>query len=128
MKHSCLVNGYDSLNLTKLDVLDDLPEIKIGIKYRLKGGEIAGFPGRASLPCLAWAVTDLELADLDALAETEVEYVTLPGWQASIQGVHQFEDLPLNCQAYIKFIEDFLGVPVEWIGTGPGRDDMIHRK
>ena len=45
MKHSCLVNGYDSLNLTKLDVLDDLPEVKVGIKYLVKGKELPGFPG-----------------------------------------------------------------------------------
>lgn len=45
MKHSCLINGYDSLNLTKLDVLDDLAEIKIAVKYIINGEELAGFPG-----------------------------------------------------------------------------------
>jgi adenylosuccinate synthase len=45
MKHSCLVNGYDSLNLTKLDVLDNLPEVKVGTKYLVKGEEVIGFPG-----------------------------------------------------------------------------------
>ncbi len=45
MKHSCLINGYDSLNLTKLDILDDLPEIKIGVKYAVNGNPLEGFPG-----------------------------------------------------------------------------------
>jgi adenylosuccinate synthase len=46
MKHSCLINGYDSLNLTKLDVLDGFKEIKIATKYLLDGKELPGFPGR----------------------------------------------------------------------------------
>ena len=45
MKHSCLINGYDSLNLTKLDVLDGLEEIKVGVKYLVNGEELPGFPG-----------------------------------------------------------------------------------
>ena len=45
MKHSCLVNGYDTLNLTKLDVLDDLEEIKVGVKYLVNEQELPGFPG-----------------------------------------------------------------------------------
>ena len=46
LKHSCLINGYDSLNLTKLDVLDQLSEIKVAIKYKIDGKELAGFPGK----------------------------------------------------------------------------------
>lgn len=45
MKHSHMINGYDALNLTKLDVLDDLAEIKIGVKYLVDGEELPGFPG-----------------------------------------------------------------------------------
>ena len=45
MKHSCLINGYDSLNLTKLDVLDEVEEIKVGVKYLVNGQELPGFPG-----------------------------------------------------------------------------------
>ena len=45
MKHSCLINGYDSLNLTKLDILDDFKEIKVAVKYVLDGKELPGFPG-----------------------------------------------------------------------------------
>lgn len=45
MKHSCLINGYDTLNLTKLDVLDELSEIKVATKYLIDGKELEGFPG-----------------------------------------------------------------------------------
>ena len=46
MKHSCLINGYDSLNLTKLDVLDNLDEIKVGVRYMVNEEELPGFPGK----------------------------------------------------------------------------------
>ncbi|KAI0340003.1 Adenylosuccinate synthetase [Trametopsis cervina] len=108
MKHSCLINGYDALNLTKLDILDDLKEIKIAVKYLVDGAEIPGFP-----------------ADLGLLAKVEVQYVTLPGWQSSIVAVKTFEALPENCKKYIEFIEQYLGVPIQWIGVGPGRSEMI---
>jgi len=110
MKHSCLINGYDALNLTKLDVLDDLSEIKVGTKYLVNGEELPGFP-----------------ADLDVLSQVEVEYVTFPGWQKPIRGVTRFEELPVNCKAYVEFVEQFLKVKVEWIGTGPGREEIIRR-
>lgn len=48
MRHSCLINGYDTLNLTKLDVLDDLSELKIAVSYTVDGTELAGFPGECN--------------------------------------------------------------------------------
>lgn len=110
MKHSCLINGYDSLNLTKLDVLDNLDEIKVGVKYTVNGEELPGFP-----------------ANLDILAEVEVVYVVLPGWKTSISAARSFEELPENCQKYVGFIEGFLGVSIEWIGVGPGRESMVKK-
>ncbi|KAJ3987253.1 Adenylosuccinate synthetase [Lentinula detonsa] len=108
MKHSSLINGYDSLNLTKLDVLDDLDEIQIGVKYVVDGQDLPGFP-----------------ADLEILDKVQVEYVTLPGWKSSIASVTNYEDLPQNCKAYVEYIENFLKVPLRWIGVGPGRESMI---
>ena len=64
-------------------------------------------------------------ADLGVLEKVEVEYVTLPGWQSSIASTTDFNSLPDNCKKYIEFIEDFLKVPIEWIGVGPGREAMI---
>jgi len=111
MKHSCLINGYDCLNLTKLDILDDLSEIKVAVKYSVDGKELPGFP-----------------ADLEVLAKVNVEYVSLPGWKMSIASVRKYADLPENCQKYIAFIEQFLGVPIEWIGVGPERDSMLKKE
>lgn len=51
MKHSCLINGYDSINLTKLDVLDGLDEIKVGTKYLVRGEALPGFPGESPSDC-----------------------------------------------------------------------------
>lgn len=68
---------------------------------------------------------DVLLADLDLLAKVEVEYVTLPGWQSSIEKVTSYQDLPENCKKYIEFIEEFTTVPVKWIGVGPGRESMV---
>jgi len=108
LKHSCLINGYDSLNLTKLDVLDQLSEIKVAVKYKIDGKELAGFP-----------------ADLDVLEKVEVEYVTLPGWKSSIEQIRSYDALPENCKKYVEFIEESLKVPIKWIGVGPARESMV---
>lgn len=112
MRHSCLINGYTSLNLTKLDILDALPEIKVAVAYRMPmsegGSELQGFP-----------------ADLDVLEKVQVQYESLPGWQTSIAETRKYEELPENCRKYVEFIEKFLGVPVQFIGVGPGRESMI---
>jgi len=110
MRHSCLINGYDSLNLTKLDVLDDISEIKVAVSYEVGGKELPGFP-----------------ADLDVLAKVDVKYATLPGWKTSIAKVTSYEELPENCKTYITFVETYLKVDVEWIGVGPGRESMIKK-
>ncbi|ORY92555.1 Adenylosuccinate synthetase [Leucosporidium creatinivorum] len=111
MKYSHLINGYTLLNLTKLDVLDKLPTLKVAVAYHLDGKPLdAYFP-----------------ADLDTLAKVEVQYVELPGWEQSIEDVTKFEDLPENCRKYVEFIEEYLGVKVGWIGTGPARESMIAR-
>lgn len=128
MKHSCLVNGYDSLNLTKLDVLDDLPEIKVAVKYIVGGKDLPYFPGMSHLwlPCLP--IVDFFSADLDVLSGVEVVYETFPGWKTSITSTASFDELPENCKKYVGFIENFLDTPIEWIGIGPGRENMLRRR
>jgi adenylosuccinate synthase len=110
MKHSCLINGYDKLNLTKLDVLDALPEIKVAVKYISNDQTLSHFP-----------------ADLEVLSKVEVVYETLPGWQTPITSAKSYEDLPDSCKRYVEFIESFLGTPIEWIGVGPGRESMLRK-
>ncbi|BAO41264.1 adenylosuccinate synthetase [Kluyveromyces marxianus] len=110
LKYSTLINGFTSLNITKLDVLDTFKEIKIAVSYSYKGKKLESFP-----------------EDLLILANVDVEYVTLPGWEQDITKITEYEDLPENAKKYLKFIEDFLEVPIEWVGTGPSRDSMLHK-
>jgi adenylosuccinate synthase len=127
LKYSCMINGYDSLNLTKLDVLDKLSEIKVAIKYTVDGKALFGFPGQwIFLPSFSRPTNHtLFPADLDLLSKVQVEYVTLSGWQTSIEGVTTYDSLPENCRRYVEFIEQFTNVPIKWIGVGPGRESMI---
>ena len=110
MRYSCLINGYTCLNLTKLDVLDGLKEIKVATSYRYQGKELTSFP-----------------ADLSVLAKVEVEYKTFPGWEGTISGCTEYAQLPAECRAYVEFLEDFLGTPITWTGVGPGRLSMLRR-
>jgi len=112
VRYSHLINGYTSFNLTKLDVLDQLPELKICTGYELDGKLLATFP-----------------ADLEILSgRVKPVYETLPGWETSISACKTYDELPANAKAYIEFIEKNTGVAVEWIGVGPGRESMIHKK
>lgn len=106
--HDC--NDYTSLNLTKLDVLDSFPELKIATKYTYEGKELESFP-----------------ANPEMLAKVDVVYETLPGWEKPTTGAKSYYDLPLNARKYVEFIEEFVGVKVKWIGVGPGREHMIMR-
>merc|ERR1711879_1069808 len=109
LRYACMVNGFSFLNITKLDVLSELEEIKIAVEYHVPGGKtLKYFP-----------------ADLDLLGTAEVVYETLPGWKCDISGVREYEDLPTNAREYIERIEDLLEIPVRWIGVGPGRDALI---
>jgi adenylosuccinate synthase len=66
-------------------------------------------------------------ADLEQLSpeRTVPQYTTLPGWESSIEKCKTYDELPANCKAYVEYIEKALGVPIVWIGVGPGRDSMI---
>lgn len=64
---------------------------------------------------------------MDLLGRVEVVYEELPGWKMSTSKIQKFSYLPKGAQDYITFIEKFVGVRIRWIGTGPGREDMIDR-
>ncbi|KAK4874211.1 hypothetical protein RN001_013571 [Aquatica leii] len=108
LKYSNMVNCYNSIALSKLDVLDDLSEIKLGVGYSLKGTKIDYFPSNAS-----------------ELASVEVEYVTMPGWLTTTKNVNSYSDLPCNAKLYVSKIEEVLNVPIQWIGVGPSKDTLI---
>ncbi|KAG2460356.1 PURA2 synthetase, partial [Polypterus senegalus] len=94
VKYAHMVNGFSALALTKLDILDVLKEIKVGVAYKIGDQKIEYFP-----------------ANMDVLNKVTVDYVTLPGWETNTENVRSFEDLPKNAQDYVHFIEHFLSVP-----------------
>lgn len=112
LKYSLAINGVTEINLTKLDVLTGFDEIKIGTKYLYNGEELPNMP-----------------ASLKIFSNVEVVYETLPGWKEDISGIRDFNDLPVNCQNYVKRLEELLGgADIRWIGVGPDRDDVIDRR
>jgi len=110
VRYSHVLNGYTSVNLTKLDVLSIFDEIKIGVHYLLNGVRLARMP-----------------ASLHELEAVQVEYEVLPGWKCDIQQCKTFAELPIAAQRYVERVEQLIGVAVRWIGNGPGRTDMIDR-
>ncbi|RWA10199.1 hypothetical protein EKO27_g4910 [Xylaria grammica] len=110
VKYSASINYYSALNLTKLDVLDTLETIKIAIAYKVDGEELDSYP-----------------ADLDILDRAEVVYHEMPGWQQPTTNAKSFDDLPKQARDYVEYIENFVGVQIKWIGTGPDREAMIKR-
>ena len=127
VKHSAMINGYDIFNLTKLDVLDQLEDIKVATGYDVEGERLEGFPGKRSQASNAVCL-NTPLADLDILANVKVQYRTFRGWKKDISKTTSYADLPKECKEYIEFIEEFTGVPIGWIGVGPGRESMISRE
>ena len=110
LRYSCAINHYTALNLTKLDILDGFEEIKVAVEYTLDGAVLEAFPA--------------EMAKFDRIGVT---YKTFPGWKEKTASCTEFDRLPRAAQDYIEFIEDFVGVKVKWIGTGPEREAMICR-
>ena len=111
VRYACRVNGLDALALTKLDVLDGLPELKVCTSYRCHGTTLTEMPG-----------------DLAQLAACDPVYETLPGWSAPVGGVRRFEDLPREARAYIARLEEVTGVPAAIVSTGSSREDTILRE
>lgn len=110
MKYSAMINGFTSMNLTKVDVLTGIAEIKLGKAYKHQGVYLSSMP-----------------ASLEVLSNVEVEYEVLPGWSEDISTCKTFEELPENCQKYILRVQELVGIPIRWIGVGPNRNDVIDR-
>uniref|UniRef100_A0AAR2JF04 Adenylosuccinate synthetase n=1 Tax=Pygocentrus nattereri TaxID=42514 RepID=A0AAR2JF04_PYGNA len=118
VKYAHMINGFTALALTKLDILDILQEIKVGVAYKVDNECIPHFPGE-QIP------SNFISANQEVLQRVEVQYETLPGWNSDTSAARTFEDLPENAQKYVHFIEEHLGVPVKWIGVGKSRESMI---
>ena len=111
VRHAVRVNGLDALALTKLDVLDGLPELQVCTAYSCHGATITEMPG-----------------DLAQLADCEPVYETLSGWTAPTRGRRSFDELPREARAYVARLEEITGVPAAIVSTGSGREETILRE
>jgi adenylosuccinate synthase len=108
-RYSAMINAPDFMVVTKVDVLDSFAEIPFCTAYKYRGSIVKGFP-----------------AEAEVLAEVEPVYETLPGWETSTAGIREWNQLPLKTQEYLKYLSDYLEVPIGMVSTGPGREDTIH--
>jgi adenylosuccinate synthase len=108
LKYAKMLNGIDSLVVTKLDVFDTQSEIKVCTGYRLKGQPLSEMP-----------------PDVETLTQVEPVYRTLPGWQKPTPGIRDVKELPEAARDYLDFISDELQVEIGMISTGPERDATI---
>ena len=108
VRQTIKISGIDGIALTKLDVLDDLEEVKICVQYDLNGKKMDYLPA----------------ASEDQFKIKPI-YKTFPGWKTNTQGIRNMKDLPENAKRYIYALEDFIGAKVSSISTSPERDDTI---
>jgi len=108
MKRSVMINGINGLCVTKLDVLDGIESLKIGVGYRYRGEFLDVLPYGA-----------------DAVVEAEPVFEELPGWTESTAGVTEYDKLPLNARRYLERIAEVCDVAIDMISTGPDRMETI---
>ena len=108
LRHASRVNGLTGLAVTKLDVLDTLPELRLATRYRLPEGETGEFP-----------------PDTRSLEAAEPIYETLPGWERPTSAARRLSDLPAAARRYLDRIEELAGAPVEMVSVGSRRGEVI---
>ncbi len=111
LKRSIQINGVSGLCVTKLDVLDGMESLQIGIGYRVAGEK-----------------RDLLPVGAEALAECVPIYEELPGWSESTLGIRRYEQLPAAARRYLERLQQVCGVSIDMISTGPDRDETIVRQ
>jgi len=107
-RYSAQLNHLSALVITKLDILDHLAEIPVGVAYEFKGERFSEFP-----------------AEVATLEGVRVHYRYLPGWQQSTHGLRHFSQLPVRARDYLRFLSDQLGVELAMVSTGPQRGETI---
>lgn len=108
LRHAVRLNSLSEVSITKLDVLDGLPTLKVCVAYEYEGERLTKMPYHQSV-----------------LHKVRPVYEELPGWSQPVAGVTEPGDLPSEARDYLSFLQDQLGVPVRVVGTGPGRDQYV---
>ncbi|MBC7431343.1 MAG: adenylosuccinate synthase [Rubritepida sp.] len=108
VRQAVKIGGVDGLVLTKLDVLDGLPELKICVGYKVDGETMRRLP-----------------AGMRAQAAAEPIFETMPGWPGSTFGARSYGELPAEAVKYVRRIEELVEAPVMMLSTSPDRDDTI---
>jgi adenylosuccinate synthase len=108
VRYSARVNHLGALIITKLDILDSLAEIPVGLEYEYKGKRFRDFP-----------------SDVDILDKVQVHYRMLPGWQQPTFGQRDFSALPQKAKDYLRFLSDQAGLEIAMVSTGPERDQVL---
>jgi adenylosuccinate synthase len=107
---SSRINGFTGAAITRLDILDSLPCLKICIGYKLDGQTIDYFP-----------------ASITTLEKCQPIYEELPGWQAPTTDIHQYEQLPTEARQYLTRLEELISCPINLISVGAEREQTIHK-
>jgi adenylosuccinate synthase len=108
LKRSIQINGVSGLCVTKLDVMDGMETVRIGVGYRING-----------------QYSDILPVGAELLGSCEPVYEDLPGWSASTVGIKHFDDLPPQARNYLQRMAEICEVPVDMVSTGPDRDETI---
>ncbi len=108
LKYAARVNGFDSLAITKLDVLSGLTEVRVAVGYTHSGKRISSYP-----------------ADERVREKVRPMYKTFTGWRKDVSGARKMADLPMAARRYLEFVEKSLGVPIAMVGVGPGREELV---
>lgn len=111
LKRAIQINGVSGLCMMKLDVMDGMERVQLGVGYKMNGVAVDILPFGAEL-----------------LALCEPVYEDMPGWTESTVGITRFEKLPKAAQNYLNRMQDVCGVPIDIISTGPDREQTIVRR
>ncbi|WP_091750365.1 adenylosuccinate synthase [Propionispora vibrioides] len=108
IRYAGYVSGIDYMAITRLDILDKLPMVKVCVAYKYNGKIINEFP-----------------ASLNVLSRVEPVYEELPGWQQPTSHIRSYEDLPLNARRYVERLSEVSGIAIGLVSVGPGREQTM---
>jgi adenylosuccinate synthase len=107
-RFSTRLNGFTGAAITKLDVLDTMPSLKICTAYKFEGKTIDNVPAR---------ISDME--------RCEPVYEEMPGWQISTRAIRSFKDMPEAAQNYLNRLEELIGCPINLVSVGSAREETL---